>query len=69
MNRLVELANLDGRHYITPEDVIDALMESECDPSKVRLDLLEILGKQIGFGALDQARCAAIAFMGRPETP
>lgn len=67
MNSVTEIARAAGRSYITPEDVSDAL---ERRPSaKVRLDVLEVLGKQTDFGAEDAGLCAFIAWRGDPHQP
>lgn len=66
MNCIAEIAQRDGRKYITSEDVEDALRDH--NPATVRLDLLEILGKQptfgIVFGVEDYSLCAFVAWSG-----
>jgi hypothetical protein len=64
MNCIIEIAKTEGRDYITPEDVADAL--KKFDVNKVRLDVLEVLGKQVGFGAEDCGLCAFVAWEGKP---
>lgn len=56
VNCIIEIAKKNKRNYITPEDVIDALKDN--DTTKVRYDLLEVLGKQTGFGVEDYGLCA-----------
>jgi hypothetical protein len=63
MNCVTEIAKTDGRDYITPEDVNEALRRH--DISKVRLDVLEVLGRHAGFGAEDAGLCAYVAFIGK----
>ena len=63
MNCVVEIAKRDGREYITPEDVGQALEESTRD--KVRVDVLEMLGKEM---AEDAGLCAYVAWKGDPES-
>lgn len=64
MNCVTEIAQLDGRGYITPEDVSAALEKHGAD--RVRLDVLKVLGKQTAFGAEDSGLCAFIAWRGTP---
>lgn len=63
MNCVTGIAKAEGRDYITPEDVGDALKKFDAD--KVRLDVLEVLGKQAGFGAEDKGLCAFVAWEGK----
>lgn len=63
-NCIVKIAESSGRKYITPEDVAQAFEQHANDPHMVRIDLLEILGGQTGFGAEDQSLCAFIGFRG-----
>lgn len=62
MNVITQIAKGHDRKYITPEDVSDAL--SGHPPDRVRLDVLEVLGKQTDFGAEDGGLCAFIAWRG-----
>lgn len=66
MNIITAIAKEAGRDYITPEDVQRAHNEHRDDPHLVRIDLLEILGRQTEFGAEDFALCAFVGFSG-PE--
>ena len=59
-NCVIAIAKADGRDYITPEDVSQAINEDN-DVTKVRLDVLEVLS---GWGAEDSGLCAFIAFRG-----
>lgn len=56
------LADAAGRDYIMPEDVSEALESN--DVTRVRLDVLEVLGGTIGYGAEDSELCAYIAHQG-----
>ena len=46
MNSIIEIAKKDGRDYVTPKDVSEALKQSRFSSQKVRLEILEILAKQ-----------------------
>jgi hypothetical protein len=63
-NSITEISRKDGRNYITPEDVTQAL-EEKSDDNAVRLDVLEVLGRQTDFGAEDGGLCAFIAWRGK----
>lgn len=63
---VTRIAKRNGRDYITPEDVSDAL--KKIPKERVRLDVLAILGKQTGFGAEDSGLCAFVAWEGLSET-
>jgi len=63
---VTRIAENDGRDYITPEDVSDAL--KNVPKGRVRLDVLAVLGKQTNFGAEDAGLCAFVAWQGIPET-
>lgn len=63
-NSLTERAEAAGRRYITPEDVGQALRQGVSE-EKVRLEVLEVLGKQTRFGAEDAGLCAFLAWRGR----
>lgn len=65
MNILIDLAQKADRDYITPEDVRQALIQGT-DPTVVRLDVLEVLGKSTSFGWEDYSLCAHIAWRGTP---
>jgi hypothetical protein len=65
MNTVTAIAAKQGRDYITPEDVSDALQDHALD--QVRLDALEVLGKQTEFGAEDRSLCAFVAFHGKGD--
>lgn len=62
-NCIIAIAKLAGRDYVTPEDVGDAIKQGN-DVTKVRLDVLEILAENAGWGAEDSGLCAFIAFRG-----
>lgn len=62
-NTLAAIAAENGRNYITPEDVAEAI--NRATPiDRVRLDLLEILGKQTNYGVEDHSLCAFVAWHG-----
>jgi hypothetical protein len=63
INQVIRISHEKGRDYITPEDVSDALKEG-IRPTKVRLDVLEVLGS--GGGAEDWSLCAFVAWRGTP---
>jgi len=65
MNIIISIAKVNKRDYITPEDVASAL--GEFDVNKVRLDVLEVLGKHSGYGAEDAGLCAFVAWEGKTE--
>lgn len=62
-NCITEIARRDGRDYVTPEDVGEALKTDSVEI--VRRDVLQVLGKQAGFGAEDASLCAFIAWNGK----
>jgi hypothetical protein len=62
MNRLISHAAIQGRDYVTPEDVSDVLSAGDIDA--VRLDLLEVLAG--ACGCEDSRLCAHIAWRGTP---
>ena len=62
---VTRIAKNQGRDYITPEDVSEAL--KKIPRERVRLDVLAILGKQAGFGAEDPSLCAFVAWKGISE--
>ena len=64
MNKVTGIAVKAGRDYITPEDVQQAMDESADDSHGIRIDVLEVLGKQTDFGAEDAGLCAFVAFKG-----
>lgn len=64
MPSIAELARRQGRNYITPDDVSEALEHHPAD--QVRMDVLAVLGKQTDFGAEDASLCAFIAWRGTP---
>lgn len=64
MNTITSIASAAGRRYITPEDVQAAIDAHPHDIHRVRIDALEVLGKQTEFGAEDRSLCAFIAFRG-----
>lgn len=66
LNTVTKIANDAGRDYITPEDVQQAMKEHRNDPHRVRIDVLEVLGKQTAYGAEDSGLCSFVAFSG-PE--
>lgn len=61
-NAVTALTRAAGRDYITPEDVGDALRTAPADT--VRSAVLEVLGKQTGYGVEDPSLCAFIAWSG-----
>jgi hypothetical protein len=64
MNCIIKIAKTHRTdNYITPEDVTEALKMFPV--SRVRRDLLEILGKIAKYGAEDSGLCAFIAYRGR----
>lgn len=63
MNLITEIAKKHGRDYITPEDVSETINRYP-NINNIRLDVLEVLGKQTGFGAEDPGLCAFIAWKG-----
>lgn len=65
MNSITEIAKKHGRNYITPEDVTEALEKSRFSSQRVRLEVLEVLGKQTEYGAEDSSLCAFIAWKGK----
>jgi predicted ATP-dependent protease len=65
MNSIIEIAKKDGRDYVTPEDVSEALKQSRFSSQRVRLEILEILAKQTDYGAEDSSLCAFIAWKGK----
>lgn len=62
-NVVAQLAHKDGRDYITPEDIGEAMKTHPED--KVRLDTLEIMADNAGFGLEDRGLCAFVAFQGK----
>ena len=61
---VIIIAMSEGRDYITPEDVSEALVKYPVDV--VRKDVLAVLGKAApGFGAEDSSLCAFVAWKGR----
>lgn len=66
MNAVTSIAFGHGRTYITPEDVAEALATGR-DPDAIRLDVLEVIGKQTQFGAEDAGLCAFMAWRGLPD--
>ena len=65
MNLIIEIAKEDNRDYVTPEDVGDTIIRHPKDIDKIRLDLLEIIGKQAEMGiGEDLSLCAFIAWRG-----
>lgn len=63
-NKVAAVAFMNGRDYITPEDVTEAF-ERGYDVDKVRLDVLEIFGDNAGFGVEDRGLTAFVAFEGK----
>ena len=64
MNAITAIAAAKGLNHITPEDVQAAIDAHPDDIHRVRIDLLEVLGRQTDFGAEDSGLCAFIAFRG-----
>lgn len=65
MNCITNIAMANARNYITPSDVEEAL--KKFDVNKVRLHVLEVLGKHSGYGAEDAGLCAFVAWEGKIE--
>jgi hypothetical protein len=65
-NDVAGIANMNGKTYITPEDVTKAF-EDGIDENKVRLDVLEILSGGTGFGVEDKSATAFVAFEGKEK--
>jgi len=65
MNSIIEIAKKHGRNYITPEDISEALKLSRLSADKVRIEVLEILGKQTEYGVEDSSLCAFVAWKGK----
>ena len=61
MNSITEIAKKHRRNYITTEDISEALKKSRFSSQRVRLEVLEVLAKQTGYGAEDSSLCAFIA--------
>lgn len=64
MNTITAIALVKGRHYIAPEDVQAAIDAHPDDIHRVRIDALEVLGGQTGFGTEDHDLCAFVEFRG-----
>lgn len=62
-NILAQMAMAAKRNYITPEDIEEALETHPED--KIRLDALEIMADNAGFGCEDRGLCAWVAFKGK----
>jgi len=66
-NTVTEIAREAGRDYITPEDVQAAMdLYGRDDPHRIRIDVLEVLGKASPYRAEDATACARVAYDG-PE--
>jgi len=57
-----EIAKRKKRTYITPEDVAGALKKHGL--TKVRADVLAVIGKQTRYGCEDASLCAFVAWDG-----
>jgi hypothetical protein len=66
MNTVTEIAKSNGRTYITPEDVSEALRSHH--PTAVCMDVLEVIGNQTEYAAEDSGLCASIAWRGAELT-
>jgi hypothetical protein len=66
-NKLAQMAMAQERSYITPEDVGEALegCQTEEEVNKIRLDVLEIMAENAGFGVEDSSLTAFVAFRGK----
>ena len=65
-NRLMEIAKAQNRHYVTPEDVVQAFSGPSADIDGIRLDVLEAIGRK---QAEDPGLCAFNAWQGpAPDT-
>lgn len=64
INSLITIATKNGRDYVTPEDV-DEAFKSGIEANIVRLEVLQIIGKQTEFGIEDSSLCAFIAYKGK----
>lgn len=60
---LGRIAQSNGRDYVTPEDITEAFSEGY-DESRVRLEVLALIGGETGFGMEDSALCAFVAWQG-----
>ena len=69
MNSIIEIARKNGRDYVTPKDVLEALKQSRFSSQKVRLEILEILAKQTNYEVEDSNLCAFIAWRGKSVQP
>ena len=59
---VTQFADKARRNYITPEDVADALKKHGL--TKVRADVLAVIGKQTRYGCEDASMCAFVAWDG-----
>ena len=57
MNMLTNIAQGNGRDYITPEDIEEAMNGLALD---IELDFLEILAGEAGIGIEDKTCCAFV---------
>lgn len=66
-NSVAQIAAKDKRNYVTPEDVSEAfkLKNTKEWKNKVRLDVLEIMVDNAGFGMEARDLCAMAAFEGK----
>lgn len=60
---VTRFADKYGRHYITPEDVLEALKVASKET--VRKDVLAVIGRQTAYGAEDASLCAFNAWAGK----
>jgi hypothetical protein len=65
-NVLAQMAMAEGRSYIHPGDITEAL-EAGHSEDKVRLDTLEILAENAGFSCEDAGLIAWLAYKGKEE--
>ena len=71
MNSIIVIAKKNKRDYVSPEDVTKAIQNTGYTTDgivRVRLELLEILGRQTGYGVEDASLCAYIAWRGDRST-
>ena len=62
-NVITDIAEADGRNYITPEDITRALMNGEKN-EHIWYDTLAVLANITKFGWEDASLCAFIAWEG-----
>jgi len=65
-NTIAKIAKENNRDYITPEDVQEAINRGG-DLTKIRLDVLEVMADNAGFGCEDRGLIAFVAFRGEKD--